>query len=167
MGVYDMYRDNDKIAEFCGEDYPLEVQIKAGNDGESMNTYCVNDKCSLPDGAYVGYEGVVVVLHGIVLAVFETLQDKWGGTLDLHQVLDPDNPIAQAVAQVVTHQAATEDKCCGTCATWRDTGGDTGECRYFAALGDTIVTSLCNTTSSKLLYTGRYHGQTCDHWFKK
>ena len=84
MGVYDTYGKNG-------------VQIKAGNDGMSMNDFSVGDKVPLSDGIYVGYEGAVIVKDGIFIAEALFIKDKYGGILNFKNIIDENNPVSQAI----------------------------------------------------------------------
>ena len=70
MGVYDTFG---------------ECQIKAGPC--MLKEYVVGERVPLPDGVYVSYDGVVVVVRGVFVAEFPTLTDKWGGEMDVADVL--------------------------------------------------------------------------------
>jgi len=80
MGIYDYYEN---------------MQMKIGD--VQMNTYKVGDSVDISDGVYVGYEGVVVIKDSVFVAFFEEMLDKWGGELDLNAVLQPSNPVSQAL----------------------------------------------------------------------
>ena len=64
MGVYDCYG---------------KVQIKMGN--RVLKQYNIGDTADIPDGVYVGWEGVVVVKDGIFIAEFSEITTKWGEKL--------------------------------------------------------------------------------------
>lgn len=64
MGVYDCFGKH-------------RVQLKTGE--PEMRQIDVGSDVQLKDGVYVGYEGVVVILDGCLLATFPFLRDKWGG----------------------------------------------------------------------------------------
>lgn len=83
MGLYDNYGD---------------CQIKAG--ACLYDNYQIGDKAELWDGVYVAYEGVVVIKDGIFVAKFPQLFDKWGGMINLRDVLDPANPVAQGLGEL-------------------------------------------------------------------
>ena len=80
MGSYDMFEG---------------IQLKAGLC--EMHYYRKGDTVPLPDGVYVGYEGVVVILGGCLVTTFETLTDKYGSPYDLYELVNQVNPVAQAV----------------------------------------------------------------------
>jgi len=63
MGVYDTY------GEQTG-------QLKVGD--VSLCHYDVGDTVSIPDGVYLTYVNVIVILNGVFIAEFETLTSKWG-----------------------------------------------------------------------------------------
>lgn len=76
MGLYDTFGD---------------VQLKVGLN--ELNHYKIGDSVPIPDGIYIGYEGVVIVVKGTFVAEFTGLMDKWGGQIDVSL----DNPITKAV----------------------------------------------------------------------
>ena len=84
MGVYDTYGKT-------------RVQIKAGNDGMSMNDFFVGDKVPLPDGIYIGYEGTIIVKDGVFIAEALFIKDKYGGILNFKNIIDENNPVSQAI----------------------------------------------------------------------
>jgi len=75
MGVYNIYGN---------------VQLKVADD-LTLKTFEIGDKVDIPDGAYVGYEGVVIVIDGKLSRVFPGLFDKYGGEYDLLQIVT--NPL--------------------------------------------------------------------------
>ncbi|OGM09246.1 hypothetical protein A2Z67_04885 [Candidatus Woesebacteria bacterium RBG_13_36_22] len=79
MGVYNCY------GREC-------VQLKLGNC--ELKSFRVGDNVDIPDGVYVGYEGVVVILKGKLARVFNSIRDKWGGELDLHDILNSRNAVS-------------------------------------------------------------------------
>jgi len=86
MGVYDTYGKNG-------------VQIKAGNDGMSMNDFSVGDKVPLSDGIYIGYEGTIVIKDGIFIQEGLFIKDKWGGILNYWSMIKDNNPISEAIKE--------------------------------------------------------------------
>lgn len=67
-----------------------QVQLKIGKpEDQKMKHYVIDERvaASMPDGVYVGWEGVVVIHKRKVLCTFSKLNDKWSGQLDLHKVL--------------------------------------------------------------------------------
>jgi len=66
------------------------TQLKVGD------LYCrlfdVGDTVDVPDGVYVGWEGVVVIVDGVFAAEFEHLVSKWGDEIDPGTVLDEHTP---------------------------------------------------------------------------
>lgn len=80
MGLYDVYSD---------------VQLKVGPC--VCETYEIGDKVPIADGVYVGYEGLVVVIGGYFVAVFEKLTTKWGFELTPGVLLEGRNPIIEGM----------------------------------------------------------------------
>lgn len=72
MGVYDEYGER-------------HVQLKVGE--RSMKHFVIGDPVSIPDGVYIGWEGVVVISDGILIAEFSELTKKWGGRLGVGDAL--------------------------------------------------------------------------------
>ena len=64
MGVYDTYG---------------EVQLKIGD--TCLRQYELGDEVEIPDGVYVGTDGVVVISGGIFVECFENFWDKWGSPI--------------------------------------------------------------------------------------
>ena len=87
MGTYNTYIDGE-----------VGIQLKIG-DTEDMKTYKVGDVCDLSDGVYIGYEGAVAVKSNKVVLVTENVQDKYGCEIDCEGLINPSNPIFQAVQQ--------------------------------------------------------------------
>jgi hypothetical protein len=65
MGTYDTYGD---------------VQMKVGD--PNFNDYKIGDKTPIPDGAYIAYEGIVVIKDGIFVTVVEDLYANMKPILD-------------------------------------------------------------------------------------
>lgn len=85
MGVYDMYG-------------PQYIQLKVGP--RLMQHYDVGDETFIPDGVYIAYEGIVVIICGRVAQTFDHALDKWGGLVNLEQVLDNRNLVVAAIAEM-------------------------------------------------------------------
>jgi len=83
MGVYDEYEG---------------IQIKAGDC--EMKSYKVGGETNLPDGVYIGYEGIVVIVDGVFVKSFLYLFDKWGGVIEPDTVINPYNPITQVIKKI-------------------------------------------------------------------
>ena len=78
MGIFNTY----------GEKY--QVQLKVGRyEDQKLKLYVLDERVppSVPDGVYIGFEGVVVVYKRKVVATFPKLIDKWNNELDLQKVL--------------------------------------------------------------------------------
>ncbi|MBC8462417.1 MAG: hypothetical protein H8D67_30975 [Deltaproteobacteria bacterium] len=82
MGVYDEYG---------------EIQLKVGPC--CLVQYDIGDEVEIPDGVYVGHEGLVVIVEGIFIATFEHITTKWGQEVSTASILDPYNPILQAISE--------------------------------------------------------------------
>ena len=78
MGLYDTYG---------------HVQLKVGE--VERRHFEVGAQVSIPDGVYVGYEGVVVVTGGRFVASFPHLINKWGERLNID--LSGESPIWRAI----------------------------------------------------------------------
>lgn len=57
-------------------DYYDGVQLKIGR--RRMTEYRRGDSVLIPDGAYLGYEGIVIVHEGRLVRAYDTVTDKWG-----------------------------------------------------------------------------------------
>jgi len=86
MGCYDVY---------CDEKKDISIQLKNGFC--ELKIYKIGDEVYIKDGVYVGNEGVVTIHEGKLLRVDKELNDKWGGIIDIEEILNPDNPISQAM----------------------------------------------------------------------
>lgn len=80
-------------------DYVLGMQVKATPD-PCMRNYEVGDKIPLDDGAYLTFEGVFIVAGGKVVAGTSIIFNKWGGPVVLYDLLNPSNPVSQAIKQL-------------------------------------------------------------------
>ncbi len=86
MGIYNTYGD---------------CQIKAGNiDGTH---YHIGDKCDLDSGAYLTYEGIVLIRFHFVTDIIknEEIFDKYGSKVSLRLVLDDRNPVVQTMEEEI------------------------------------------------------------------
>jgi len=81
MGVYDMVNG---------------IQVKATAD-PCMHNYKVGEHIDLADGAYLCFEGVFIVHEGRIVGSSEHAFDKWGNTIKLYDLLNPNNPVRQAI----------------------------------------------------------------------
>lgn len=73
MGLYDCYGKQG-------------IQLKVGPC--KCKSYKLGDKVTgIPDGVYLGYEGVVVIKGRVFIAEFSELMDKWGGIIDTFPLL--------------------------------------------------------------------------------
>jgi hypothetical protein len=61
------------------------TQIKVGD--LRMAEFQIGDPAEIPDGVYVGLDGVIVVIGGIFVAEFPKLTDKWGDPIDLNPLI--------------------------------------------------------------------------------
>lgn len=75
------------------------IQIKSTPD-PCYQTYNVGDIIDLPDGLHVSYEGVFLVEEGRIKGTARDLYDKWGERLSLDTILDPKNPVLQALEKI-------------------------------------------------------------------
>jgi len=91
MGVFDSYGKQG-------------VQLKIGD--PSLDHFKEGDEVNIVDGIYLGYEGAVVVIDGKLAKVFSYLKDKWGGRIRIRDVLNPINPINQALASLANKKDA-------------------------------------------------------------
>jgi hypothetical protein len=75
------------------------IQLKIGRC--ECRHYDVGDRVEIPDGVYVGHEGVVVIKDSVMIATFPSLTDKWGGSIDPESVLMDRGVIAAKVKKLV------------------------------------------------------------------
>lgn len=80
-------------------DYVMGMQVKATPD-PSMHNYKIGDEIPLPNGAYLCFEGVFIVKQGKVAASSELTFDKWGGQVNMYDLLNAKNPVTQALHQL-------------------------------------------------------------------
>ena len=73
-------------------DYVLGMQVKA-TPNPSMCSYGMGDEVPLADGAYLCFEGVFIIKHGKVVVGSSTVFNKWGGQVDIYELLNPYNPV--------------------------------------------------------------------------
>lgn len=85
MGIFDTYDG---------------AQLKCGD--VCMQEYERGDKVDIPDGAYITYEGVVVVENGVLVGTFTEIFTKWGDKMDPVRILDSTNPIVAAMNAMKT-----------------------------------------------------------------
>lgn len=74
------------------------VQLKVAEDLMLIN-YKIGDEVDIPDGVYVGYEGIVVIIDGKLVKVFTELYDKYGGTFDLEKIIP--NPLNEILEDMI------------------------------------------------------------------
>ena len=83
-------------------------QIKAG---ECTMKHCnVGESTRLADGVYVTYESVIVVITGVLVAEFAHVTDKWGGAIDVDELLSDRNPVSAAMKAVASERKATVEE---------------------------------------------------------
>ena len=78
MGIYDSYED---------------VQLKVGDVG--LACYKRGDPVDIADGVYIAPNGLVVIDQGKLVRVYaeHEIWDKWGGRLDLKEIVGGNNPV--------------------------------------------------------------------------
>ena len=87
MGIYNLY----------GE---LEIQLKVGDVG--MEYFKVGDEdIQIPDGVYLGYEGVVVIWRGRFIAEFKSIFNKWGDELSPRRLIESQNPVTIVLKETI------------------------------------------------------------------
>lgn len=101
MGLFDNFVDE------TGE---VLVQLKVGPN--LLDTYETGQTVSIPDGVYVGHEGVVAIVRGKVAIVTSHLHDKWGGWISPGDVI---SGTAEAI------QELNEEEQCVFCNKWKPT----------------------------------------------
>lgn len=96
MGIYDTYGKRG-------------VQLKLGD--PCLNHFKEGDEVNIADGVYLGYEGAVVIIDGKLAKVFSYVKDKWGGKIKVKDIIDPINPITQAVASLANKFSIQHSVC--------------------------------------------------------
>jgi hypothetical protein len=77
----------------------LGVQLKVGE--LECAHFLVGEPVDIDDGVYIGYSGVIVVDHGIFVAEFPHLTDKWGGEISCDELVRDNNPVAKAMREAL------------------------------------------------------------------
>lgn len=80
MGVYDTYNG---------------IQLKVGP--MDFEDYAMGDTVPIPDSVYLGNEGAVVVLNGVLAATFDRVITKWGDELKPIEIIEELSPIIQVL----------------------------------------------------------------------
>lgn len=81
MGCYDNFEDTQiKVGE-C-----LMRQFKVGDRVDSNE---------FPDGAYIAYEGIIIIKQGIFITKIDKIYNKWGIELSIDEILEPHNPVGK------------------------------------------------------------------------
>jgi hypothetical protein len=84
MGIYDTFGKRN-------------IQLKRGIVG--MNHYNVGDTVDLPNGIYIGYEGVVVIEDKCFIMECDIMFTKWGAPILPKDVIDEENPVNIAIKE--------------------------------------------------------------------
>lgn len=87
MGVYNSYGN-------------LGGQLKIGDD-LCLHHYDIGDEVDIPDGVYVTYANIIVIIESMFVAEFETLTTKWGNPIDPEDIINPRNPLNVHIDRVV------------------------------------------------------------------
>lgn len=76
MGMFDVYG---------------ETQLKVGE--PKLRDFKIGDEVPIPDGVYLGWEGVVVVLGRKFVAEFPTIVNTYGDAMPIQQFLRRPDPM--------------------------------------------------------------------------
>lgn len=87
MGVYNIYGENG--IQLKVEEEPTLHHYKVGDGG-----------IELPNGVYVGHEGVAVIKDGVFIAEFDHLISKWGDIIKSEEVLQKHNLLAMEILKL-------------------------------------------------------------------
>ena len=79
MGIYETYG---------------KTQLKIN---DAFEDFKIGDKASIPDGVYIGLEGVVVIVNGIFVAEFDFVRSKWGDLICTHEIINKYHPFAKII----------------------------------------------------------------------
>ena len=75
------------------------VQLKVGK--LQMAHYDIGNYVDkIKDGTYLAPDGAVTICGGKVVAIFDKVHDKWGNELDLHEIVEKNNPIGIVVKEL-------------------------------------------------------------------
>lgn len=78
MGVFNTFGEN-------------EIQIKLGDC--ELKHYNIGDEVDIPDGIYVGWEGIVVIHEGKFLKDYACVFSKWGDPIISKNIISNINSI--------------------------------------------------------------------------
>ena len=87
MGVYGTFGKNN-------------TRIKLGE--RPLHHYEIDDEVDIPDGIYVGHEGIVVIKDAEFVAEFDRIFDKWGGVVAVD--IQEQNPVGIAVKELAAER---------------------------------------------------------------
>ena len=78
-----------------------DVQVKVGD--SALRRWEVGQKVDddIPDGIYVGYEGIAVVANGVFVGQFDKITDKWGYPIEFEDLLTSRNPMWHAAKRIL------------------------------------------------------------------
>lgn len=93
MGVFDDYG---------------RVQLKVGQ--PRCHYFQLGDAVEIPDGVYLGNEGVVVIHGGKFIAQYPEIISKWGDLLQPSDLLYPHNPVIRESAKHLNQWKKTNEK---------------------------------------------------------
>lgn len=91
MGMYDTFNG---------------IQLKVGDC--VLDNFKIGDKVPIPDGVYLAPDGVVVVVGGKLAYTSDHVFSKWGRALDTYKLLEPVNPFAQAMNDILATRSTFE-----------------------------------------------------------
>ncbi len=79
MGIYETYG---------------KTQLKINND---FKDFKIGDKASIPNGVYVGLEGIVVIIKGRFVGEFNYLKSKWGDIITPDEIINEYHPFKDLI----------------------------------------------------------------------
>lgn len=77
------------------------VQVKIGD--SALRHWKVGETVDddIPDGIYIGYEGIAVVANRVFVGNFNKIMDKWGYEIKFDDLLTDRNPMVAAAQEIL------------------------------------------------------------------
>ncbi len=97
MPLYDTYYSEEPTEE--NGDSIIDIQMKNGPC--MLNVYWPGQPADIPDGVYLSFDGVVVILGGKVAIVTDTVVDKWGAE---HNASNENDDLWKAIEDVTLNK---------------------------------------------------------------
>ena len=85
-----------------------DTQLKVGE--LSCHQYNIGDEADIPNGVYVGLEGVIVVTGGKFTAEFKHVTSKWGDEIKPHAIIDQFHWANPIMRELITSDKPKKEK---------------------------------------------------------